>query len=168
MKKTAFLLMGIALLSACNNTTNEAEVKIESENVEVASSYQYYGDTISSTDGATESGKLFAMFTDTDSMDVKVTGTVNSSCKVKGCWMKMDLGNDKEMHVTFKDYGFFVPTNLNGETATIEGYAKLDTLDVDYLRHLAEDAGKEASEIEKITEPEVTLTYVATGVVIEE
>lgn len=166
MKKTAFLLLSIALLSACNNTTNEAEVKVESENVEIATDYQYYGDSIS-TDNAIKAGELFALIEGKDSLDVKVAGKINGSCKAKGCWMKMDLGNDKEMHVTFKDYGFFVPTNLDGETATIEGYVKMDTLDVDYLRHLAEDAGKPAEEIESITEPEVTLSYVATGVVIE-
>lgn len=166
MKKIAFFLINVALLSACNNTTNQEEEKINSENSEITVDYQYYGDTIS-MDGAVEATELFAMMTESDSMNVKVKGTVNGSCKMKGCWMKMDVGDGKEMHVSFKDYGFFVPKNLDGETATIEGYAKIDTLDVDYLQHLAMDGGKSEEEIAKITEPEVTLTYVATGVIIE-
>lgn len=166
MKKISFLLLTVGLLSACNNTTNEAEEKIEPEITEVQVDYQHYGDSITK-DGAVDASKLYALMSDNDSLQVKVTGKVNGSCKVKGCWMKVDLGEEKEMHVTFKDYGFFVPTNLDGETATIEGYAKLDTLDVDYLKHLAEDGGKSEEEIAAITEPEVSITYVATGVIIE-
>lgn len=166
MKKIAFFLFSVVLLSACNNTTIQEEEKTVSENSEVAIDYQYYGDTISAED-AVKATDLLAMMNGEDSLIVKVTGAINGSCKKKGCWMKMDMGNDQEMHVTFKDYGFFVPTNLNGEIATLEGYAKVDTIDVDHLRHLAEDDGKSADEIASITEPEVTLTYVATGVVIE-
>ena len=81
--------------------------------------------------------------------------------------MKLDIGNNETMRVTFKDYGFFVPKNLDGETAIIDGYAVVDTTDVDMLRHLAHDAGKSEEEIAAITEPEVGVTYVATGVIIK-
>ena len=37
--------------------------------------------------------------------------------------MKMDMGNGEELRVRFKDYGFFVPTNLNGEQAIVDGVA---------------------------------------------
>ncbi|MDZ7847075.1 MAG: DUF4920 domain-containing protein [Owenweeksia sp.] len=107
--------------------------------------YHYYGDTINA-ENAVEADALMAMMEGKDSVAVKVAGSINSSCKMKGCWMKMDLGNDKEMHVTFKDYGFFVPKNLDGEIAIMEGYASMDTLDVPYLQHLAQDAGKSQEE----------------------
>ena len=81
--------------------------------------------------------------------------------------MKMDIGDGKEMRVSFKDYGFFVPTNLGGETATIEGIAKITTTSVEDLKHYAEDGGQSEEEIAAITEPEVAISYVATGVIIE-
>tara|TARA_R110002072_G_scaffold70522_26_gene170256 strand:- start:351 stop:851 length:501 start_codon:yes stop_codon:yes gene_type:complete len=166
MKKIAFFLVSLAMLSACNNTTNQEEEKIETENTEITVDYQYYGDTISQ-DGAIEASELYAMLEGKDSVMVKVKGVVNQSCKVKGCWMKMDVGDGQEMRVSFKDYGFFVPTNLAGETATIEGIAKITTTSVEDLKHFAQDGGQSEEEIAAITEPEVSISYVATGVIIE-
>ncbi len=166
MKKITFFLVSLAMLSACNNTTNQEEEKIETENTEITVDYQYYGDTISA-ENAIEASKLYAMLEGQDSLVVKVKGVVNQSCVKKGCWMKMDIGDGKEMRVSFKDYGFFVPTNLGGETATIEGIAKITTTSVEDLKHYAEDGGQSEEEIAAITEPEVAISYVATGVIIE-
>ena len=171
MKKLLSIAVIGILVWGCNNTTNTADEKTtdladaatQSESV----SYNYYGDTIS-PNNAVAASELAEMISGKDSVSVKVAGTISASCAMKGCWMKMDLGDDQQMHVTFKDYGFFVPKSLNGQNAIIEGYATVDTLDVAYLRHLAHDAGKSEEEIEKITEPKVSLTYVATGVLIEE
>ena len=70
--------------------------------------------------------------------------------------------------VRFKDYGFFVPkAGIEGDKAIINGKMSIETLSVDLLRHYAEDAGKSKDEIEKITKPEVSLTFLADGVFIE-
>ncbi len=168
MKKLAFLFLSTCFLSACNNTTNQSEDKTETAELEVQTgpTYNYYGDTITAN-GAVEANQLMAQMNGKDSMQVKVKGTINASCKVKGCWMKMDLGNGEEMRVSFKDYGFFVPTNLDGEVAVIDGYATVDTTSVEDLKHYAMDAGKSKEEIAAITKPEVGINYVATGVIIE-
>ncbi|MEQ9262131.1 MAG: DUF4920 domain-containing protein [Owenweeksia sp.] len=166
MKKFVFLFVGASFLSACNNTTNQAEEKTETAAVQVGPEYQYYGDSITDA-SAVPAGELMAKMEGQDSLQVKVKGQINASCKVKGCWMKMDLGNGEEMRVSFKDYGFFVPTNLDGEMAIIDGYASIDTTSVEDLRHFAQDAGKPEEEIAKITEPEIGINYVATGVLIE-
>ena len=168
MKKVLFLAISAAFLSACNNTTSQPEEKTETTEVSSTPDYQYHGDTITD-EGAVESKALYAMLASTDSVQAKVMGTINSSCKMKGCWMKMDMGDGKEMRVSFKDYGFFVPTDLNGETAIIEGFAKMDTTSVDDLRHYARDGGMSEEEANaKYTEPEVSINYVATGVIIKE
>jgi len=70
--------------------------------------------------------------------------------------------------VRFKDYGFFVPKEgVEGKEAIMHGYAKMDTISVDMLRHYAEDAGDSEEEIMKITEPSYTLEFIADGVLIE-
>ena len=165
MKKLFSIALAGLLFWACNNTTNQSEEKTDGASAELA--YNFYGDTISPED-AVAAENLMDMMAGKDSVPVKVAGNINASCAMKGCWMKMDLGNDEQMHVTFKDYGFFVPKDMKEGKAIIEGYASVDTLDVAYLRHLAQDAGKSQEEIDAITEPEVSLTYVATGVLIEE
>ncbi len=166
MKKAAFLLMSAWLVSACNNTTNQLDEKTDPAEEVQAIDYQIYGDTIS-PEGAIPANELYAMMEGRDSLPLKVEGNINAACQVKGCWMKMDVGNGREMHITFKDYGFFVPKNSAGKSAILEGYATIDTMDVAYLKHLAEDAGKSEEEIAAITEPEISLTYVASGVIMK-
>jgi hypothetical protein len=173
MKKVFLFITAVALLGACKSTTNPTEEKAQEETDSLAveptesqMNVTYYGDTISD-EGAVSTAKLMALMAENDSVPVKLVGTVNSSCQKKGCWMKMDLGQGEELRVSFKDYGFFVPKNLDGETAIVDGYAFVDTLDVDFLKHLAEDAGKTEEEIAAINEPEISVNYVANGVIIK-
>lgn len=100
-------------------------------------------------------------------MNAKVTGKVLEVCQKKGCWMTLDRGDGTDMRVTFKDYGFFMPKDISGRTVVIEGLAQVDTTSVDDLRHYAEDEGKSAEEIAKITEPETEISFVADGVILE-
>ncbi|MCF8258253.1 MAG: DUF4920 domain-containing protein [Flavobacteriales bacterium] len=99
--------------------------------------------------------------------EVVIETTIVECCRKKGCWMTVDMGEGSPMRVSFKDYGFFVPLNADGRSATLKGFAYLDTIDVDMLRHFAEDAGKSKEEIEAITEPEYELGFEATGVLIK-
>ena len=56
---------------------------------------------------------------------------------------------------------------MTGKKSYIKGTAKVDTLSVDWLQHLAEDANKPQEEIDAITEPEITISITADGVIIE-
>ena len=99
--------------------------------------------------------------------NVKIEGEILSSCPMKGCWMKIRAEKDTIL-VRFKDYGFFVPkTGIEGDKAIINGKMSIETLSVELLRHYAEDAGKSKDDIEKIIKPEVSLTFLADGVFIE-
>lgn len=102
-----------------------------------------------------------------DKMNAKVTGTVESVCQVKGCWMKVKLDNGETMRVMFKDYGFFVPKDLSGKTVVFEGEAQKKLVPVEHLQHYAQDAGKSKEEIAKITEPKQELTFIADGVLVK-
>ncbi len=173
MKRIAIWVSALVLVSACKNNTNEGVEKADgqSDSTAVEAAVEsvenhYFGDTISE-DEAMEINGLLAMMEGQDSVKVKLSGIVNSSCQKKGCWMKMDMGNGEEMRVSFRDYGFFVPTNLDGEQAVVEGVAYIDTIDVQFLKHLAEDAGKSQEEIDAITEPEISVNFTADGVIIK-
>lgn len=103
-----------------------------------------------------------------DSMPAIVNASINSVCKKKGCWMKLDMGDGENMMVRFKDYEFFVPTDAEEHKATINGLVFRDTIPVKELQHYAEDAGVSADSIAKITEPEIVLAFEATGVYVNE
>lgn len=102
-----------------------------------------------------------------DSVSVQFVTTIKSVCKKKGCWMKLDLSNSEEAFVKFKDYGFFVPLNADNSKAIVNGYAFVKKVSVNELRHYAKDAGKSKEEINKITKPEVTYSFMADGVYID-
>jgi len=110
---------------------------------------------------------LPAKMGDKAEMQAKVTGTVESVCQVKGCWMKVNLDNGETMRVVFKDYAFFVPKDITGKTVVFEGAAKKTTVPVEHLKHYAQDAGKSKEEIAQITEPKDELTFIADGVIVK-
>ena len=127
----------------------------------------FFGEKIA-TKGAKNVNVLPEMLQKKDSVNsIKLTGKVITACKKKGCWMTMDMGDNRKLLVKFKDYGFFVPKDSDGKMAIIKGKAKKEVIDVATLRHYAEDAGKSKEEIEKITEPEEKYTFEAVGVVIK-
>lgn len=102
-----------------------------------------------------------------DIASIKATGKIEAVCKNKGCWLTIANSVGEPMRITFKDYGFFVPMDCNGKTAIFEGKAYHDTTSVEMLREYAKDDGKSKAEIEKITEPEINLSFEATGVIIK-
>ncbi len=103
-----------------------------------------------------------------DTINVKFKSNISSVCKKKGCWMKMDLADNKESFVRFKDYGFFVPLNADHSEAVVSGKAFLDVISVDELKHYAKDGGKSDEEIAMIKDPKVTYAFQADGVLIQE
>lgn len=158
MRKILLLVFASMLLIACKQSS---EAIISDEN-----GLEYFGEEISK-DGAVSSADFFETFTEGDSIEMKVSGTINEVCKKKGCWMSMSIGSDDKMMVRFKDYAFFVPLNADGRMATVEGWAYKEVLTVEDLKHYAFDAGDSDDEIAAITEPEVSYTFMAKGVIIE-
>jgi hypothetical protein len=151
MKLKSFLF--VMLFSLLSIIANAQEVK-------------YYGEKITEK-GAVSVDKLPKMLKGKKSVEVKIKGKVIQSCKKKGCWMTMEMSNGQKLTVRFKDYGFFVPKDLNGQQAIIEGVAMKEVLDVATLKHYAEDAGKSSEEIAKITKEEEKYTFEAKGVIIK-
>ncbi|MFT4033721.1 MAG: DUF4920 domain-containing protein [Siphonobacter sp.] len=127
----------------------------------------YHGEKITE-DKALTAAQLVKKMAKTDTLETKVTGTVESVCKKKGCFMKINLPEGKTMRVTFKDYGFFVPKDIEGKTVVFEGKAFARVTPVKELRHYAQDAGQSEEEIAKITDPERALVFVANGVIVKE
>lgn len=126
---------------------------------------QTYGEKISKS-GAIPVAKLESKMASTETLETKITGKVLEVCTKKGCWIKLDNGTSEPLRVTFKDYGFFMPTDLVGKTVALDGFSKKTTSTVEELKHYAEDAGKSKEEIAKITQPKAAITYEAKGVLV--
>lgn len=129
-------------------------------------SMDFYGNKISETNVLKYEDVKQTAF-DQGSIQTQISGTILETCPKKGCWMSMATESDT-VFVRFRDYGFFVPTEgAEGKTAFIEGDLFVDTISVRMLRHYAKDAGKSKEDIEKITEPELGLSFTADGVIIK-
>lgn len=128
----------------------------------------FYGEKISSEKAlnSTEAGERFNSLKIKDTLYLKFTTKVNSVCKMKGCWMFLDVPGE-EVRVTFKDYGFFVPKDIEGREVTVAGKAYLNEISVEDQRHYAEDEGKNEEEIGKITKPSLTKSFEAHGVILK-
>jgi hypothetical protein len=96
---------------------------------------------------------------------VIVEGAVRQACTRKGCWMEVAESMDKTRpgcRVTFKDYGFFVPTDSAGAKARVQGNVVVQTVEAKWVEHMEEEGAHFASKNADGSANEVRL--VATGV----
>lgn len=161
--KLSLFIVTMALFAACNSAGNSAgntAVDLESK--------KNFGASITA-DGSISMQDLLTKMEDAEAgeLNTKVSGVIEEVCQKKGCWMTLKKDDGSNMRVTFRDYGFFVPTDCAGKEVVIQGTAQYDTTSVADLRHYAEDAGQSKEEIEAITEPEIEITFVADGVVFK-
>ncbi|MDQ6763906.1 MAG: DUF4920 domain-containing protein [Bacteroidota bacterium] len=124
-----------------------------------------YGSAIDSK-GAISVAGLEKKLEDEKQFTGKVTGKVISVCQEKGCWMRLAKDDGDNIMIRFKDYGFFVPKNIDGKEVVLNGVAKKTTTSVAMLKHYAKDAGKSDEEIAKITEPKKEIVFTASGVLV--
>lgn len=99
---------------------------------------------------------------------VRVKGHVKRACAKKGCWMEIatDATADaKSCRVTFKDYGFLVPTTSAGSHATLEARVQLTQVKPEAVSHYEAEGAQFPNKKPDGSAVEVRL--VATGVELE-
>lgn len=170
MKRISLALTAVAIcLASCqsnSSTTTLDEPLAQTDSLEVSSTEPTsYGDALAKGEAMPVATAL-ELLNNKDSVMVKMEGIALTSCKMKGCWMTLAAPDSAEVRVTFKDYGFFVPKDLNGERVVVEGILKKETISVADQQHFAKDAGKSADEIAAITTEAYKPTFVATGVLV--
>ena len=162
MKNKILLLALTTIFFSCKETKDEitlAEEKID---------YAVFGDSISSENALTidEMALKYENLKEGDTLDVTFKSKSIEVCQSKGCWMTMDLGEEKTAFIKFKDYGFFVPLNGQDKESVVKGKAFVSVESVDELKHYALDAGKSQAAIDSIIAPEVTYSFIANGVLM--
>ena len=165
MRKVLFIASAAFLFSCGNAEPKAYEVTEVIEEVTVEMSM--HGAEITK-EGAISTTEFLAQFDGKEALETKISGNIEEVCSKKGCWMVIDLGDGKDMRITFKDYEFFVPLDAAGKETIIQGTATMDTTTVEMLKHYAEDAGDSQEEIDAIAEPEFNYAFEAVGVIITE
>ena len=179
MKKVLFAITASAFLISCGGPQQNDQKKGEENKSEKSAenkaeegdepSFPYYAGEEFDASKAVEPAEFLSKLSkfEGDSMRTTLRADINAACKKKGCWMKLDMPDRDDVMVRFKDYDFFVPLNSGGRKTTVHGVAYYDTISVAQLRHYAEDGGVDADSIAKINEPEITLAFLADGVLVE-
>jgi hypothetical protein len=112
-------------------------------------------------------GELLASPAKFNEQTVTVSGHVRRACARKGCWLELAADEQKgspSCRVTFKDYGFLVPTNSAGRAATLEGVVQLTLVPKETVAHYESEGATFANKEPDGTAHEVRM--VATGVVL--
>ncbi len=157
------LIMGIISCKSPQTAVISAKETTESK----AENAKDFGEKVSAKGAITYDAMLSKMGTKDKLDGVKVVGKVETVCQAKGCWM--NIASEKgapSMHVDFKNYGFFMPKDIAGKSVVMVGKAVKEVISVENLRHFAEDAGKSAEDVAKITQPKENVIFVASGVLI--
>lgn len=167
--KITHIMRKIMILSCILVFISCKQEKKESDNLENTKiAYASFGEKITDDNAISkeEMAKKFELLKSGDTVAIKFSSNINEVCKKKGCWMKLDLGKEKESMVRFTDYGFFMPLDADDKDVIVSGRAYVTEISVSELQHYAEDAGKSEEEIAKITEPEFTYAFEADGVLL--
>jgi len=90
---------------------------------------------------------------------VRVAARVSEVCQKKGCFFIAQEGSSV-MRVSFKDYGFFVPTDISGKRVVFTGEVVARELTVDEAAHYAEALGTAGSAVEPGKVYEIVATAV--------
>ena len=95
---------------------------------------------------------------------VQVSGTVDSVCQSKGCWMVLKDG-DVVARVFTHAGEFYLPTATEkGRAAVVEGELEARTMSEKFAKHLAEDQGRDPSDV---SGPQRELVINATAVALK-
>lgn len=155
----------IATLQSCKDTSNTS---LDQPTKKIA--YNLKGTSFNKTNILTtdELTNIYNNLSVNDSVNLTFKGKIHSVCKAKGCWITVALENNKEVVIKFKDYGFFVPTDSNHREVIVHGKAFLKEISVNEQQHNGKDAGLPEVEINRITSPKLTYSFLADGILVEQ
>jgi hypothetical protein len=97
--------------------------------------------------------------------EILTSGTVKKVCEKKGCWLRLQAG-EKEVRVTFKDYGFFVPPTLLDQQILVQGELIEKKMSVKDQKHFLKDEGAPKEVINAVKTEKLEFEFVAAGVQI--
>lgn len=135
---------GISLLFGfCSSALVADEKRIIrlSDPVEVTTSHETFGVPMPAVDSLQSLADVMVKAPEFVDQEVQIETTVKQVCQKKGCFLVAQDGQHV-VRVSFKDYEFFVPTNITGRTVTLHGVLKSHELTQAQAEHFSKDAGK--------------------------
>lgn len=109
-----------------------------SEPVEVTDTHETFGAPMADSADPIALSQLVENHADYEGSSVVIEARVSQVCQKKGCFFIAQDG-PTTVRVAFKDYSFFVPTNISGRQVTLVGELRRVELSEKQAAHLEED-----------------------------
>ena len=127
----------------------ESEVIRLSEPVEVTETHEVFGSPLPDSGTPLSFADLMTDENKYLDQEVMVETRIAKVCQKKGCFFVAQEGASTA-RVTFKDYGFFIPTDSGGKNVVLLGTFSRKSVSKEQAEHYAADLGeKAAAEPEK-------------------
>lgn len=139
------LLICLALAPLAASAAGEDGVVRLSDPVTVTDDYEEFGAAVTSADSAMSLTELVGAGEEYLGRDVTVSTRIAKVCQKKGCFFIARAG-DTMARITFKDYGFFIPTDAAGKKVTLEGTFQRREISEKQARHYRKDLGEDSPE----------------------
>lgn len=163
MKFLSFIVVSI-IVAACGNALQQSH-GVKTDNT--STSAGNFGNEVA-MENSLPAKEFASVFTGSDTAEVTISGNISASCKHSGCWMDLDMGDGKSIHVTFQDESFTIPLDAAGKQAIAQGKAIRELIPVETLQNYAREEGKSQEEVAAITQPDYLYEFIASGVLIQE
>ena len=154
----SILLASLMLLAAPGAADDDAVVRL-SEPVEATDTHETFGARLPEAGPEIALAELLADADRYLGREVKVATQVAQVCQNKGCFF---IAQDESVsaRVSFKDYGFFVPSDIGGRTVTLAGELQRRDVSADQADHYNEDMKAESAVVEPGPQYEIVATAV--------
>lgn len=140
-------MLAIALFAASScMAADEQKVIRLSEPVARTADYETFGSTLDESVAIVSLEEIAADGDRFVDETVRVVTRVAQVCQKKGCFFIAQQGTSF-VRVSFKDYEFFVPTDISGKRVTLVGEVIVRDVTPDEAAHYAEDLGSPESTI---------------------
>lgn len=160
MKHILILIISFFLSTILIAQEKKEVIKL-SEPTKVTENFELYGALVDEYDSPESLNEVLSEFEETSSVVIKTN--ITEVCEKKGCFFIAQDG-ESSARITFKDYGFFIPTDSEGKEVTIIGELTKTVLSEERAKHFAEDAGKSTDNIKG---EQVEYSIVASTVIIQ-
>ena len=145
---TVALAAGAALWEPAAAGEDTGVIRL-SEPVVVTDTHEVFGAPMPEAADAVTLAMLVAERQEFLGTEVLVRTEIVEVCQKKGCFFIARDG-DAVARVTFKDYGFFIPTDAAGKTVTLKGVFAEQQLTPEQIEHQAEDLGGAPATVEPL------------------
>ena len=139
MRAIVILLAFLPMTSFGETAGTEPVVRL-SEPVAVSHGYEIFGAPLDVSSQALTLDEAVRTAAEHAGKELVISTRVARVCQKKGCFFVAQDGATVA-RVSFKDYGFFIPTDSSGQTVLLRGVLTQSQLSDESAAHLASDLG---------------------------